>query len=447
MPSAGDIPGAVQWYEGMLLAPQHFQQDSVRAEALRHYHLRLAAPFHWGVLRLDIDQGPLVGGLFRVRGLEAVMPDGLLVHHLSASERDLSIDIRPYTDQLVAAPMRIYLAVAGLRRGAASVVGELARYESFGDEGVVDLNTGEGKVDVPRLRPRLHLFIGETPPAAYSCFPIAEVRYEQEAFSLSPYVPPLLALPIESPLGEMCASVVKELREKADYLLKRAQSPVALAQPALTAEGERQVRELTAGLPQLEALLYTDVSHPFSVYVSLCTVVGHVAGVTGATLPPELGPYDHNDLRGSFTEVLDYITGVLHQVRQAYMVLRFGLEDDTFRLKLPEGITERALIVGVRTRPGVSEKETVDWLERSLIGSESRIKSMGARRVLGAARRRLEREDSLQLVPPPGVLLFAVKAEAEFVEPLETLVIVNPSEGDERTRPTQILLYLRAGTN
>src|SRR5262249_28543467 len=51
--SARDLPAAIQWYEGMLLAPQHFQQSSLRQEALLAYHLAALSPYHWGVSRLD----------------------------------------------------------------------------------------------------------------------------------------------------------------------------------------------------------------------------------------------------------------------------------------------------------------------------------------------------------------------------------------------------------
>ncbi|PTL82645.1 hypothetical protein DAT35_17795 [Vitiosangium sp. GDMCC 1.1324] len=39
----------------MLLAPQHFQQQDRRYEALLHFHLGLDIPFHWGVSQLQYD--------------------------------------------------------------------------------------------------------------------------------------------------------------------------------------------------------------------------------------------------------------------------------------------------------------------------------------------------------------------------------------------------------
>ena len=89
MIDAHDLPGAIQWHEGMLLAPQHFQQLSIRHEELLHYHLMMISPFHWGIRRLKIDQVLLIEGTLRVQELEAIMPDGLDQKLSRAQLRDL----------------------------------------------------------------------------------------------------------------------------------------------------------------------------------------------------------------------------------------------------------------------------------------------------------------------------------------------------------------------
>ena len=79
MTDARSIPAAVQWHEGMLLSPQHFQQNGLRAQALQSYLMLAAAPYHWGIKQLEIDPNALQVGTFALTGLEATMPDGLLV--------------------------------------------------------------------------------------------------------------------------------------------------------------------------------------------------------------------------------------------------------------------------------------------------------------------------------------------------------------------------------
>src|SRR6266568_4617056 len=94
--TAREVPPAVQWHEGMLLAPQHFQLQTQRQETLLHYHSAAIAPFLWGVRHVEIDSVMLVDGVFRVLELEAVMPDGLVVAHSAGEVPDLTLDLKPF---------------------------------------------------------------------------------------------------------------------------------------------------------------------------------------------------------------------------------------------------------------------------------------------------------------------------------------------------------------
>ncbi|MFT7117168.1 MAG: type VI secretion system protein ImpJ, partial [Rhodoferax sp.] len=69
----------IQWHEGMLLSPQHFQQTSARLDSLVARQTLLAAPFAWGIRSLKMDNGLLSAGIVRVLQLDAIMPDGTLV--------------------------------------------------------------------------------------------------------------------------------------------------------------------------------------------------------------------------------------------------------------------------------------------------------------------------------------------------------------------------------
>ena len=76
MSDARDLPDLIQWHEGMLLAPQHFQQADLRSEGLLHYHTSVGAPFHWGIRRLQIDGRALASGIFHVSEIEVSCPMG-----------------------------------------------------------------------------------------------------------------------------------------------------------------------------------------------------------------------------------------------------------------------------------------------------------------------------------------------------------------------------------
>src|SRR5262249_20007317 len=144
------IPDLIQWHEGLLLTPQHFQQLSSRVESLIQALPGWYVHFYWGVRRFDYDRTGLTAGVLTVRELDAVMPDGL---HVSVTDRDdLQLDLRPMAGLFRQAPLPIHVAMPianGQPTAAAS-----HRFASYAGEPVADENTGEGGVAIPRLRPR-----------------------------------------------------------------------------------------------------------------------------------------------------------------------------------------------------------------------------------------------------------------------------------------------------
>src|SRR5690242_15338125 len=96
----------IEWHEGLLLAPQHFQLMSARLDSLVAWQTLAAAPFSWGVRRLVLDTGLLPAGMLRVLALDAIMPDGTAVSYSGDSGRQgrLELSLEPYTEQLAKGP-------------------------------------------------------------------------------------------------------------------------------------------------------------------------------------------------------------------------------------------------------------------------------------------------------------------------------------------------------
>src|SRR5262245_40941216 len=115
MNRARDLPAAVQWHEGMLLAPQHFQQLAFRQEELLHYHTRLASPFHWGVQSIRIDMSLLGQNIIRVLEVDAVMPDGLVVSH-RPEHHELQVDLGPLMEEARRGRILVHLAASADKR-------------------------------------------------------------------------------------------------------------------------------------------------------------------------------------------------------------------------------------------------------------------------------------------------------------------------------------------
>jgi type VI secretion system protein ImpJ len=73
----------IQWHEGMLLSPQHFQYGELRIEQLLYANAQNSAYCNWGVLDFAIDKNLLAQGIVEVSQLLAILPDGTIILHNS----------------------------------------------------------------------------------------------------------------------------------------------------------------------------------------------------------------------------------------------------------------------------------------------------------------------------------------------------------------------------
>ncbi len=441
------IPEAVQWHEGMLLAPQHFQQAGLRSELLLHFHLAQAMPFHWGLISLQIDRARLAMGCFRVLALQAILPDGLAVSYPQEDGAALELDLLPLAERLRDAPAKIYL-VAPMQRSdmVSSDSGEAARFRSVEGEEVVDHNTGDNPMRLPRLRPNLMLLVGDRPSAKYTAMPIAEVSFANDTLQLTPsYLPPQLAVALDTPLGQLCLALAQGVRQKASFLADRTQGASGAGRQASLLEARSAIHCLVAGLPALEAALNTGRAHPFALFVLAAGIAGQIAPLGPGMVPPIFERYDHDDPAASFGPLLTFIERVIETITELHQTIAFTQEGNSFRLKLdPAWLDDGELLIGVRGRAGAAEQDLAQWIEESLIGDSEQIQPMMEARIRGAARARIVESEALDVVPTRGTLVFRIASDRNFVAAGRMLEIANPRDAGGARRPLEIVLYVRA---
>lgn len=448
MTRASDIPAAIQWQEGMLLVPQHFQLLMRRAEGLTAYRAAVAQPFHWGVLRpISIDAMMLNNGTLRVTELEAVMPDGLVVQHVTDKGSDLQLSLTDLAEAARGQPVTIHLAVAARRSSGAPSDAELARYDLIDGEPVADENAHESAVEIARLKPRLLLLAtraGEPrPPDKYVSFPLIKIAYRDQVFMPTDFVPPTLAVGMGSPLGMMCADMANRLREKAVFLSDQTSGAVTPETQDAAEEMRGTLRRIVSALPLLEARLKTGCAHPFDLYLSLMEVVGKMASIGGGVVPPPFDAYDHNDPRAAFAGPIRFLRESLARIEEAFQPVPFMARPDRFSLVMQKTWLQPKLAIGVRGVTGAQEAATAAWLDKALIGSSQALPELFGDRVRGAERRRIVAAGEYELLPRHGVLLYELILEPGSVEPGMTLEIWNPDIAEASMRPAEILLYVR----
>jgi type VI secretion system protein ImpJ len=438
------IADAVRWYDGMPLAPQHFQESQRRFERLLDYQLDVLAPHHYGVVALDVDAASLSAGVLSVQ-VEAVLPDRLVVR----TSYPISVTLDPAELRKKLGPptrgradtLDVYLAVPNEHPGRAAA-GDDPRYLMPPDgDRLSDDTTGEGEIEVHRLVPDVRLVVDLEPPPDSSWIRLAQLRLEGEAFSRTEYVPPLLVVSEQAPLFETCRRIVEIIRNLANRLGERIGVLSQNTDAALIAESRRQLYHLTAALPPFEALLFTRRAHPFPLYLALAAIVGQLAPLALSPVPPRPPAYQHDDLQEVFGEMAACIQRFIREgIQQSFRAYAFDVKDGVFRLDFVSDWSDRVVILAVR-EPSGGGSDAKRWVEGAIVGPLRLARELQSSRALGVDRTLVTRKDDL--VPTRDEALFELAGLRRFFTADEPLVVFNPAPGSEDIRPIEVVLYVK----
>jgi type VI secretion system protein ImpJ len=434
---AVELPVAIHWHEGMLLAPQHFQLAAQRNEALAYHHAAAVSPFHWGLL--DLRRGPFGEGMVTVRRVEAVMPDGLVITFPSSGrngddEGDLTLDLTQYKKDIKEGSKNtVFLAVASHQAGERFA----QRYELASKERVPDDTTGKDDLELQVLKPRLQLILADELPSSYSGFPLTRVAWDNGRLVETPYVPPWLRVRAGSQIHTLCRAVAGRLRDTANSLARRVEGESESARETQLLDARMMMHAFVSCLPPFEALLDSGAAHPFTLYLAFASLLGNVSM---KSVPPRLDPYDHDNLYPSFETVQKLMGDILDDaVRRGYATLSFRLDGDRFHLGIDSSWADREMVLGIRIPQRRTQEDVHDWVMGSAIGTGSRIDWLRDRRITGIKRERLEEHE---LIPTAGVVFYEMKRPyGELLRAGEDLIIVNHAEGERR--PEDIALYVK----
>ncbi len=431
----------------MLLMPQHFQQMSARYENLAQFAGSLAGSYPWGILRFDYDQTAFVSGTLRVLRVEAVMRDGFFVAGGTEFGMDLELNLKDHADAMQSEPLLVHLVVPA--QNSMSTKGDLARYFSCDGEPVADETTGQDPVHIPRLKPRLALWAGARPPARYESLPLLCVGAQNDAFQPGSFIAPSLAVAEDSPLGRLCAEATTLVRAKSYVLADQYRTGSSKKEMDAT-ELRMKLQSLATGLPGPEGALQSGRAHPFALYLLMCQLAGHVAGVTSGLVPPHFPQYDHDNLEATFLPVLNFIkAAVAEAVVDSWDAIPFRIANGTFEagpaqtldqaLALAGTLSSPVLAIALRPAAGTAEDATSRWGQDAVIGTSSIVPGLLTTRVPGAARRRVDQLPGL--APPRGTILFALALEAGAAKSGEAVQLVERYSNEGR--PAAAVLYVR----
>ncbi len=415
--SAAAVPDAVQWSEGMLLAPQHFQQDAKRGEMAANYRLRATRPFAWGVREIAFDPDAPAEGLVRLGRLDALMPDGLIVAfpHDVEGEEALEIGLNEGETAGIKGDVWIHVGVAA-HSGEAAGSGALRRFVSVEGAPEKDENDEALEETVARLRPRLRLFASASPrlklPNIQS-IPIASFRREGKAARMLDYAPPCLKVRGGTLLHEAASGVVSAVRQAIDTITGSQRSPEA-AGLYLSADPLDGARVLMPPLPRLAALIDSEEAPPFELYLALCDMLGAAATLDHDLAPPTAMPYDHRGALACFRDVASRIEQAVSRLGPRHDLVKLEREGaGLFRLPRGEETPDAPFFLVLFPAAGQSVEATAAWFLAAAVADDARMENVLLSRVLGARRRAVDWSERALIAVPRGAVAFEIGAGAD----------------------------------
>jgi type VI secretion system protein ImpJ len=423
----------VQWHEGMLLSPHHFQQSNSYLQHLLSVFGAAGSAFCYGIFDLKIDTSALSSGIIRILKIRGIFSDGFYFDFDASYDLALEKNLMEYFT-INSTAVKIYLAMPSRRSGENQLTGEMSRYYSSEVANIGDENTGENVINIPVLKPKLRLLLEKEVDARYVNFPIIEVEKSiDRGIIATNFLPPFVALDEHSKILEMCRDFAQIIRGKVSYFSDRKDNYAR----TMTDETMASLRLLIKAVLPLEAMIRVNGIHPFEIYKCLLDVVSGIVSMNPTQLIPRLPFYDHQNLYGTFDALLQYAKNILDGLKQQYDIIRFDRDGSIFKLTMKkEWLNKNEIAIGIQKAFSTSEDEILAWISGMQIASESMLSAVRDKRVLGAERKILER--GAYITQPSGMTIISVKVKTAYIKPAEKLCLLNISQN---IIPDEVVLY------
>lgn len=430
----------IQWHEGMLLSPQHFQQESSRVDALVGWQALAGQPTGWGVRRLEIDEAQLSAGVLRVTQVEAILPNGMAVRYQAdqAQGARIELDLAPHAALLAGQGLPVYLALGSAR--SLRLAGQPSMFRRL-DSGLVDDEVSEALAEeVPRMGPNLQLQAGAVPGAAYVHLHLMTLRKENNIVHQAPFWPAQLEIPAGAPIVRRARALAAQMRSKAVFFARQSATGSSRLEERLAMlELKAQLGSLTHNLPLLEAALQAPALQPLALYLALCAQLGPLAALRPGAVPLSAPPYVHADSYAAFDTVLCNLEELAGEVSEDWQTRTFTLDGAVFALPIRPEWMRGHLVVGLR---GQDERALAQWMGGAVIGSRTVSTALSQRRVLGAPRQAIERAPELGLRAGNGFALFSIGLSDQFIVAGQDLLISNANPHHQALGPQEIVLFI-----
>lgn len=321
-----DFVHKVVWSEGLLVSPQHFQQQDRYHEYDIGARVRYLAPYAWGAIELKVDAGWLEKRkVFALEVFRGVLPLGTPVDFSGADTAPAGRAVGPQDFPEAGDSLDVYLALPIDRpscRNYGPSNGQAAQDSAqngfrYAPEivTVVDECTGDSEQTIVAAKKNFRILFGNELTEEFEAIKVAEVARQTDGrLTLNQdYVPPCLVI-------SASASLLKLLRDLVHQLTARSVAlSTAWHQRALERQDGRAANPetlwllgtLDGALAVLNHFEQVRQVHPEVVYRSLAQLAGQLHVLSARMHVADLPAYDHENIAGCFGRLSHRITTLL----------------------------------------------------------------------------------------------------------------------------------------
>ena len=306
----------VAWSEGMFLRVQHFQQADRWTERLVRTATHGLAPYPWGISEIGIDRGALAIGQFALSNLRGVLPDGtpFAIPQLDAppAPLDIAADLKGEI---------VYLALPLSREGVTEVdfgtedgsaPADTCRVAAT-EESVRDhTSASDEPASIQTGRLKLRLLRAKELTDAYAAIGIAQVverRSDNQVALERSYIAPQVVLDASAHLLSHAKLLHGLIAQRTQALAGRmGQLSGGISELAdflmlQLLNGAEPLFRQHAGSPRV---------HPYALHADCLRLAGELSTFTSQSRrPQEFPPYRHEDLRATYTPLVDALRRML----------------------------------------------------------------------------------------------------------------------------------------
>lgn len=451
------LTNAVQWFEGMLLSPQHFQQNQLHIEQMMFHQLQRLNPHYYGFLQLSLDNIALADKLIRIRELHAIMPDGSVVFFQSSPEKSqsfgeqiLELSLDEVEKPPAMKPFFVHLALAKQRdKDGYEGNDELARYNMTNQGSVKDLHDGDNQVDVAKLELRLQLLTEQQLTSNYCYLPVLQLQRKHDgSYKILDYTPPCLHVstrvsdtPAQSSLWNSVEALLGRLRtkaiEKRDYFSGGNKGPLTYSQ-------KQELLLITQYLPKLQIMLNSNTCHPYDFYLALIEMSAGMSMLLGDGLANDYQNYRHTALDNVFSAPISDIEALVNQLELNFEVVNFSQNDQSeFSCNVRGHDNSKPLMIAMRLAAGVNHQQLQAWVESAYICAEEKQEELLLQRITGLPRVTVDKFDCIGIEESDEEVLFEVMLNDDYfpIGQASTLFIKSSDEDLNKFKPLAINWY------